>query len=283
MAARATIRPSPFWAARPSRDDGKLLCGRPNCGAYLAEILADARLGRAPGARGEGVRFADEDGWVHDECRVAAVDGHVYDTQHWHLTHHADRQLRRNGHARLRRQLRGDPDSWPWSEQGLPNAHLTDVVTCVTCGSCRLVQVIPASLLDDISTRHREAERRQYERLPGSTRRWVEKSLTTRQRERWPQLAGLRFRYGDFPEAWRGPRGWTGTWRDAVIYVSGAQADGTELALFHLVYLGAADGTFLFGIDGPGSNVERVTVLPDGGHDATPQEALDYTCAIRFG
>lgn len=278
MSARATIRPSPFWAARPSRDDGKLLCGRPNCGAYLAEILADARLGRAPGARGEGVRFADEDGWVHDECRVADVDGHVYDAQHWHLTRHSGQQLRRNGHARLRRHL-ADPDSWPWSDRDLPNANLTDVVTC---GSCRLVQVIPASLLDDISTRHREAERREYERLPGSTRRWVEESLTTRQRERWPQLAGLRFRYEDMPEAWV-DRSWSWGWRDALIYVSGTQTDGTELPLFHLIYQGTADGRFLFLVDGVGSDDDRSSRLPDGSFDATPVEVLDQVCMIRFG
>lgn len=270
-----TAHPSPLFAARPSRDNGSVLCGRPNCGAHLAKIIR-------VGSDQQGVRFAEEDGWVVSSCRFAGKDGLVYDAQGWRLTRHSRRHARLTGHPRLRRHpewFLNVTDSWPWSDPDSPNTELPAIVEC---WSCLLVQLIPDGLLEDIAAREQERARIEYERLPGATRRWLEAKLKTRQREQWPQLSALTFQYQDLPEDW-GPYLATTTWCDALIHVLEMQADGTARPFFHLIYLGTGDGRFAFGSDEPGSSLNNLLQLPGGNFEATPEEALDYVCTIRWG
>lgn len=96
--------------------------------------------------------------------------------------------------------------------------------------------------------------------IPDSTKTSLFVKLSTRQRERWPQLKEVKVRF-----------------RARFAYVDGVMPDGEVWPLFRLRYGGYAN-QWGFALYAASSDSYQDSVLPSGAFEATPEEALDCAC-----
>lgn len=100
---------------------------------------------------------------------------------------------------------------------------------------------------------------------PASTKTSLQQRLSTRARERWPDLAGVDVRF-----------------RGAFAYVTGRLADGDTLPLMRLRYGGSAT-RWGFAIYLASKDGYQQAVLPTGDFAGTPEDALDTACGLYLG
>ena len=101
-------------------------------------------------------------------------------------------------------------------------------------------------------------------RISASTQSSVRQRLIRRQRERWPQLTGVRVRF-----------------RNAFAYVDGVLPDGEVLPLCGLRYGDSA--TFWdFAIYSASGDRYEDSILPSGMPFGEPREALDCACDLHL-
>ena len=100
---------------------------------------------------------------------------------------------------------------------------------------------------------------------PASTKTSLQQRLTTRARQRWPQLDGIDVRF-----------------RGAFAYVTACLPDGQCMPLMRLRYGGSAArwgfAMYLASKDG-----YQDTALPTGHFAGTPEDALDTACGLYLG
>ena len=100
---------------------------------------------------------------------------------------------------------------------------------------------------------------------PASTKTSLQQRLSSRARQRWPQLAGVEVSF-----------------RGSFAYITGQLPDGDTLKLMRLHYGGSAThwgfAVYLASKDG----YER-SVLPTGDFAGTPEDALDCVCGLYLG
>jgi len=101
--------------------------------------------------------------------------------------------------------------------------------------------------------------------IPASTKDSLEWKLAARRLERWPQLAEVQVRY-------RGP----------LVYVACVLPGGEVLPLCRLRYGGYASA-FGFAIYRASADRYEDSILPSGGFEATPEEALGCACGLYVG
>jgi hypothetical protein len=97
---------------------------------------------------------------------------------------------------------------------------------------------------------------------PASTKTSLQQTLSTRARERWPELAGVDVRF-----------------RGAFAYVTGRLTDGDTLPLMRLRYGGSA-ARWGFAIYLASKDGYEDSILPTGDFAGTPQDALDTACRL---
>lgn len=101
--------------------------------------------------------------------------------------------------------------------------------------------------------------------IPEPVRRALTERLSTRRRERWPQLAEVRVRF-----------------RAQFAYVDGQLLDGEMVPLCRLTYGGSPDAwgfaSYLASKDG-----YENSALPTGMFTGPPEHALDTACGLYLG
>ena len=97
---------------------------------------------------------------------------------------------------------------------------------------------------------------------PASTKTSLQQRLSTRARERWPELAGVDVKF-----------------RGAFAYVTGRLPDGDTLPLMRLRYGGSA-ARWGFAIYLHSKNGYEDSFLPSGSSAGTPEEALDCAAGL---
>jgi hypothetical protein len=97
---------------------------------------------------------------------------------------------------------------------------------------------------------------------PESTKISLRQRLRTHAQQRWPQVAGLDFRY-----------------RGSFAYVDARLPDGEVLPLLRLRYGGSARH-WGFGLYLASSDRYENQLLPTGFPSGTPEEALDCACRL---
>jgi hypothetical protein len=102
-------------------------------------------------------------------------------------------------------------------------------------------------------------------RIPDSTKSSLHQRLTTRARQRWPDLANLAIRY-----------------RAGFAYVDGVLPDGEVLPLCRLRYAGSAT-MWGFAIYRASHDDYQDSYLPTGSMGGTAEEALDTACGLYLG
>lgn len=98
--------------------------------------------------------------------------------------------------------------------------------------------------------------------IPDSTKRSLPQRLNQRARERWPDLAAVNVRY-----------------RAGFAYVDGVLADGEQLRLCRLRYVGSAT-MWGFAIYRASHDDYENTFLPTAVMGGTVEEALDCACGL---
>lgn len=98
--------------------------------------------------------------------------------------------------------------------------------------------------------------------IPESTKTSLGQRLRTRQRERWPALAGVQARF-----------------RGRFAYVDGELQDDELLPLCRLRYAGSAS-LWGFAIYLASKDAYQDSLLPSGLPVGTPEEALDCACGL---
>lgn len=97
---------------------------------------------------------------------------------------------------------------------------------------------------------------------PTSTKHSLESRLSSHQRDRWPDLAGIEVRF-----------------RANFAYVDGRYPDGTTLKLCRLRYGGSAS-LWGFAIYRASHDDYEDSLLPSGMTAGSPEEALDCACGL---
>lgn len=97
---------------------------------------------------------------------------------------------------------------------------------------------------------------------PASTKTSLGQRLTTRARDHWPALAGVKVRF-----------------RGRFAYVDGQLPDGDVLPLCRLRYSGSTS-TWGFAIYRASHDDYEDTFLPSGDTAGSPEEALDCACGL---
>lgn len=100
---------------------------------------------------------------------------------------------------------------------------------------------------------------------PASTKTSLQQRLTSRARQRWPDLARVDVRF-------RGP----------FAYISATLTDGDTLPLMRLRYGGSAS-TWGFAIYLASKDGYQDSVLPNGYTAGSPEDALDTACGLYLG
>lgn len=98
--------------------------------------------------------------------------------------------------------------------------------------------------------------------IPDSTKSSLAYKVTTRARERWPQLDTV-----------------TVTYRAGFAYINATTTDGEDLKLCRLRYGGSAS-RWGFAIYRASHNDYDPSRLPDGTTAGTPEQALDTACGL---
>ena len=99
-------------------------------------------------------------------------------------------------------------------------------------------------------------------KIPESTRNTLQHRLSTRARERWPELHAIRLRF-----------------RDHFAYVDGELEHGENIPLCRLRYGGSARS---WGFAISLANGYEDSVLPTGLHAGSPEDALDCACGLHL-
>jgi hypothetical protein len=97
---------------------------------------------------------------------------------------------------------------------------------------------------------------------PESTKTSLRQRLNAHAKTRWPALAAVQLRH-----------------RGAFAYVDGQLPDGTVLALCRLRYNGSAT-VWGFAIYLASRDSYQDSILPNGSHAGTPEDALDCACGL---
>lgn len=100
---------------------------------------------------------------------------------------------------------------------------------------------------------------------PASTKTSLHQRLSTRARQRWPQLRGLDVRF-----------------RGAFAYVTAHLPDGDTTPLMRLRYRGSAS-RWGFAIYLASSNSYQDSLLLTGHTAGSPEDALDTACGLYLG
>ena len=99
-------------------------------------------------------------------------------------------------------------------------------------------------------------------KIPESTRTSLHQRLTARARERWPALSSVHVRY-----------------RAGFAYIDGSDADGEQLRLCRLRYVGYAN-QWGFAIYRASHDDYEDSYLPTGSMGGTAEDALDTACGL---
>ena len=100
---------------------------------------------------------------------------------------------------------------------------------------------------------------------PASTKTYLQQRLSTRARERWPELAGIDVKF-----------------RDEFAYVTGRLKDGDTEPLMRLQYGGSA-ASWGFAIYLARKDGYEVSDLPTGVFAGAPEDALDTAYGLYLG
>jgi hypothetical protein len=98
--------------------------------------------------------------------------------------------------------------------------------------------------------------------IPDNTRRLLARRLDTHRQQRWPNLAELSIRYrGDF------------------VYLTTTDFTGDPMPLCRLTYNNNAE-LWGFAIYLASRDTYENSILPNGRHTGTPEQALDCACGL---
>jgi hypothetical protein len=97
---------------------------------------------------------------------------------------------------------------------------------------------------------------------PESTKTSLRQRLTSHAEQRWPALAAVNVRY-----------------HGVFAYINGQLADGTTMPLCRLRYSGSAT-IWGFAIYLASDDSYKNSVLPNGLHAGSPEDALDCACGL---